>query len=163
MKFPMNGISLKVIQPSDREWNDVLDAANKLNQTDWFVTFDWHIMNQCIVAYKENEVVGFLRFVLQKIGLEDGCNIVVYKGKELIEAKILAFGVLKEYRNRGIGEQLQRRVLEEAKKLACYQVRSHSDGENIENHHLKFKLRYSFYPTKRGEDKSGGYFIKTVE
>ncbi len=77
----------------------------------------------------------------------------------LLEAKILAFGVLPAYRRRGIGRALQEAALSEAVRLGCYQVRSYSGGNNGENHRLKLAMGFGVHAVIRGEDREGVYFI----
>src|ERR687888_2748521 len=60
-----------------------------------------------LVALTSGEPVGFLSFTVQEIGPADNCPAL-----GLTEAKIVAFGVEEPMRRRGIGAELQRRLLE---------------------------------------------------
>jgi GNAT superfamily N-acetyltransferase len=62
-----------------------------------------------LAALAEGALVGALMFLVQPIGPEmDVPAIVDAAGQPLLEAKIRAFHVLPEHRNRGIGTALQR-------------------------------------------------------
>ena len=43
--------------------------------------------------------------------------------------------------------------------MGCYQIRSHSSGDNQANHYLKLSLGYGVHPIIRGEDQRGVYFV----
>ena len=91
-------------------------------------------------------------FVVWDIGPNDRDHppIQIY-GKRLQEAKIIAFGVKKVYRRRGIGRALQEYTLKRAKELDCYQVRSVSDIDHPENHQLKLSMGFAVEPMERDE------------
>jgi GNAT superfamily N-acetyltransferase len=80
-------------------------------------------------------------------------------GNPLIEAKVLAFAVIVNYRRQGIGRALQTAALQDAAKRSCYQLRSHSSGKNDANHQLKLSMGFGIHPIIRGEDKRGAYFV----
>ena len=156
--------------PSDltiEEWeleharcSELLELVRQLNQRDWFTfTAEWHASSHVLVALYGVEIVGFLRFVLQDIGPDMDCPPIQWKGKNLREAKVLAFGVLPLQRRQGIGRKLQEALRQRAQLLDCYQIRSHSSGENLANHQLKLSLGYGVQPVVRGDDRRGVYFI----
>ena len=141
-------------------WSELLKLVSQLNQLDWFTfTAEWHTSSHILVAQREAEVVGFLRFVLQDVGPDTDCPPIQWKGKNLREAKVLAFGVLPHERRQGIGRKLQEALVQRARVLNCYQIRSHSSGDNLANHQLKLSLGYGVHPIIRGDDHRGVYFI----
>lgn len=145
---------------SDERWSDLRRVIDALDQARWVDSnFDWHQSSHMFVALDEGEIVGFLRFVTQIIGLEEDHQPVTLSGAELIEAKVLAFGVPPERRNRGIGRRLQEHALQCASQLGCYQIRSHSSGANTENHALKLAMGFAVHPVVRGDDLGGVYFV----
>lgn len=97
--------------------------------------------------------------MVQEIGPDNEQPSVYLSSVALTEAKILAFGVIEKARNQSIGRLLQQAALKWARELACYQVRSHSDGKNRANHHLKLSMGFAVHPTIRGDDDRGAYFI----
>ena len=154
---------LLVIEEWDEKhprWNEALQVIETLGQTNWAAAgYAWHHSSHLLVAQIDGVVAGFLRFVVQSIGPENDHAPVVLSGKELAEAKILAFGVLTNYRRQGIGRALQESALGRARELGCYQVRSHSGGENDANHQLKLAMGFGVCPVVRGQDDRGVYFV----
>jgi len=147
--------------PTDHpRWPEVLTAVADLGQADWVAAnAPWHRSAHLLVALDGGVVAGFLRFVVQEIGPELGRPPVMLGDRPLIEAKVLAFGVLPAFRGRGLGRALQEAVIARALQLGCHQVRSHSGGANAENHQLKLSLGFGVHPILRGEDTTGAYFI----
>ncbi len=118
-----------------------------------------------LVALVEDRPVGLLVFAVQPIGPPDGCPPLVEDGKELEEAKITAFAVHRDARERGIGTALQRRVLARAQELGCYQVRSQSDAGNDANYRVKLRLGFAAHPAVRqigDERRPGVYWVKSL-
>jgi GNAT superfamily N-acetyltransferase len=145
-------------------WNDLIRLIEKLDQTRWVESrYDWHQSSHMLVAVEDEQPVGFLRFVIQEIGVEDDRPSVTLDDKPLLEAKVLAFGVHEDYRNRGIGRALQESAIAHAAEMGCYQLRSHSSGSNRANHHLKLQMGFAVMPIIRGEDREGAYFIMPLK
>jgi GNAT superfamily N-acetyltransferase len=141
-------------------WLELLALATQLNQKDWFTfTAEWHASSHVLVARRNSEIVGFLRFVLQEIGPDTDCPPIQWKGENLREAKVIAFGVHPSQQRQGIGRKLQEALRQRAQGLGCYQIRSHSSGDNLANHQLKLSLGYGVHPIIRGDDRRGVYFI----
>ena len=141
-------------------WSELLALVAQLEQTDWFTfTAEWHLSSHVLVDQRGSELAGFLRFVVQPVGPDMDCPPIVWKGENLREAKVIAFGVLPSQRRQGIGRALQDALQQRARELGCYQIRSHSGGDNLENHQLKLSLGYGVHPIIRGGDKRGVYFI----
>ena len=146
--------------PQHTRWSELLERVNQLDQMEWFTfTTDWHLSSHVLVAQRGSEVVGFLRFALQEIGPDADCPPVVWKGEHLREVKVIAFGVLPSQRRQRIGRKLQEALRQRAQELGCYQIRSHSSGDNLENHQLKLSLGYGVHPIVRDDDRRGVYFI----
>jgi GNAT superfamily N-acetyltransferase len=153
-------ITIEEWEPRHTRWLELLAIVNHLNQMDWFTfTAEWHTSSHVLVARRNSEIVGFLRFVIQDIGPEMDCPPIQWKGENLREAKVIAFGVLPDQRRQGIGRKLQEALREQAQARDCYQIRSHSSGDNLANHQLKLSLGYGVHPIIRGEDRRGVYFI----
>jgi GNAT superfamily N-acetyltransferase len=145
-------------------WPELLQLVEEQQQSRWVaVEFAWHRSSHLLVALKDSEVVGFLRFVTQVIGTDADHEPVTLDGIPLLEAKVLAFGVGEHHRNQGIGRALQEHTLHYAEQLGCYQVRSHSSGQNTANHHLKLVMGFGVHPVIRGDDVGGVYFIMPLK
>ena len=141
-------------------WSELLTLVTELNQKDWLAfTGEWHHSSHVLVAQRGAEIVGFLRFVIQDIGPDMDCPPVEWRRETLREAKVIAFGVLPSQRRQGVGRILQEVLRQRAQELSCYQIRSHSSGDNLENHQLKLSLGYGVHPIIRGDDRRGVYFI----
>lgn len=141
-------------------WIEAHKLGDKLEQGDWLsFKAEWHLSSHLLVAFEGEIVVGFLRFVLQPIGPDMDCPAVVVEGVELIESKVMAFGVAPARRQQGIGRALQLAAIELARELGCYQMRSHSSGDNNANHRLKLAMGFAIHPIVRGDDNQGCYFL----
>jgi ribosomal protein S18 acetylase RimI-like enzyme len=60
-------------------------------------------------ASAETRCTGFLRYLVQVIGAEEGRPAVMHNGKPLLEGYVDAFGVDPQRRRCGIGTELQTR------------------------------------------------------
>lgn len=120
---------------------------------------DWHDSSHILVAHREEEIFGFLRYVVQQIGPDNDCPPVRFEGKYLMEAKVLAFAVRQMYQRRGIDRALQERLIETAQARGLFQIRSHSGGESTANRALKLSLGFGVHPITRRDDNQGAYFI----
>jgi GNAT superfamily N-acetyltransferase len=142
------------------DWPALMACVQAEDQLNW-VNFsaEFHRSSHMVVALWHEEVIGFLRLVTQEIGSDMDASSVLYRGEVLIEAKILAFGVKPDYRRQGIGRALQTAAIDLARRLGCYQLRSHSSGWNKANHQLKLSMGFGVHPEIRGEDRAGAYFV----
>ena len=72
-------------------WNRLLDVIVEQGQSNW-VNFagEWHHSSHVLVAHQTDEILGFLRFVVQEIGPDSDCPPVQLDGQNLREAKVLA-------------------------------------------------------------------------
>ncbi|MEM7362834.1 MAG: GNAT family N-acetyltransferase [Pseudomonadota bacterium] len=147
-------------QPVD-EWPALSALVKRLDQVRWVSNsyFDWHLDRHLYVATSEDEPIGYILSIIQYIGDDERHDRVELDGQALKEAKILAFGVPPERRGQGIGRQLQLFAMEAAYEEGCYQFRSRSDGEAIENHILKKKMGFAIHPANRGEDRTSVFFV----
>lgn len=163
--MPSDGGAITIAEWSAQHerWDEALALVAELQQADWVaMTAPWHHSSHLLVALQDWAVAGFLRFVVQEIGPELDRPPVLFDGRPLIEAKVLAFGVLPAFRRRGIGRRLQETAIERASSLGCYQVRSHSSGANMENHRLKLALGFGVHPIVRDEDTTGVFFVRPL-
>ena len=156
----LQNVRIEAWENNHPAWSALMQYVQEENQLDW-VNFsaDFHQSSRMLVALLGDEVIGFLRLVTQEIGPDMDCLTLHYEGKALIEAKVLAFGVKSAYRGQGVGRALQEAAIALAKRLDCYQLRSHSDGDHQANHHLKLSMGFGVHPTIRGDDKRAVYFI----
>jgi len=150
--------------PRHVRWAQVQTVIAQLGQSKWVESvFPWQQRNELLVATKGGVIVGFLRLVTQVIGADEELPLTALDGQPLIEAKIMAFGVIAPYRRQGIGWALQQAALEHARTLGCYQLRSHSSGSNQANHRLKLRMGFAIQRIVRGDDRQGAYFIMSLQ
>jgi GNAT superfamily N-acetyltransferase len=146
--------------PSHPRWEELLAVIEAEGQLRWTITnADYHCSDHMLAALDGDEIVGFLRYVRQPIGSDSDCPPVLLNGEVLIEAKVLAFGVVPNHQRRGVGRLLQLEAIHQAQVQGCYQLRSHSAGKYTANHHLKLSLGFAVHPIVRGDDRQGVYFI----
>ena len=145
--------SIEEMTPDHSEWHELVDVITQESQAGWAFNPHFEQFKRYFLAAKQGDnIVGFLMFVVWDIGPHDRDHPPVQiHGKQLQEAKIIAFGVKKPYRRQGIGRALQEYTLKRAKELDCYQVRSVSDMDHPENHQLKLSMGFAVEPMEREE------------
>ena len=129
-----------------------------------FVTgsyFD-HGENIALGWFAREKLVGCVRYCVQEIGMEQRTPPIVRDGSTLTEGKINAFAVDKEYRNRGIGKQLQLKVIEDAQQRGCSQITSYSTYDKVENYAIKVSLGFCIQPETQPSGVTGCYFLKKL-
>lgn len=128
-------LALDEWSPGHPRWPALAALVAELGQERWMAfSADWHLSSHILVAHQDGKVAGFLRDVIQHIGVEDNLPPLTLYGEPLTEAKVLAFGVAPEQRRRGIGRRLQQQLIAEARSRSCHQIRSHSSTGNEANH-----------------------------
>jgi GNAT superfamily N-acetyltransferase len=156
-------LRIEACVPGDPRWPDFVSLLRSEGQLRWVLPNerDLRPSTHVLVAVAAEEPVGFVAFLVQEIGPADNCPSL-----GVTEAKVLAFGVRSDSRGRGIGSSLQRRVLELARELSCYQVRSVTDVWRTENCRVKLGLGFGVHPTHRevdGVDRPAYVFVKALD
>ena len=151
---------ISTITPEDVDWPQIMKTVEALGQTNWVTAQADHFQSShMLVATLDDKPVGFLRFIIQRLGEDEERPPIVFNDKTLYEAKILAFGVLPEARNHGIGRVLQEAAQTHARELGCYQIRARSDYVNVANYHLKIAMGFCIQPSLVDDSV---YFIMTL-
>ena len=114
------------------------------------VSFGW---------FEKGTLVGCIRYCIQAIGYEQKTPPIKYNGKTLSEAKINAFAVNLQHQNKGIGKQLQSKVIEDAKSKGCSQVASYSTYDKVENYAVKVSLGFCIQPEVQPNGTKGCFFL----
>ena len=141
-------------------WPQFLSVVELLNQERFVQVQAEHFQsNHLLAALVDEQPVGFLRFVVQRLGEDEERPPIVFRGQTLCEAKIIAFGVLPQERNREIGRSLQREAMKRAQELNCCQVRSRSAYGKDANFHLKISLGFGIQPSLENDSV---YFVKSL-
>lgn len=158
-------ISIEEWEESHQGWDDLAAIVESLGQTRWVYNsvFDWHLSRHIYVAVSDGRPVGFILMIVQYIGDDEKHDRFEVDGKPLTEAKVLAFGVRADLRRHGIGQQLQLHAMDRALNKGCYQFRSRSDGDAIENHALKTSMGFAIHPANRGNDTRSAFFVMPLE
>lgn len=122
----------------------------------------------CSVALSpQNKTIGYHICRIQPIGPDmDVPEIRTRNGDVLHEAKVRALRVEDAWRNQGIGTKLQEMTLQTAAERGCFQVRSRSSLDRVENYAIKIKLGFACHPAHRtfrdGKVEAGVYWVKRV-
>lgn len=139
---------------SDDERLDALTelAASVLEQDRYLTREYLHAIESHVLgAFQRDTPLGFLRFLVQVIGAEEGRPPVLRDGRALTEAYVEAFGVDPSARRRGIGSALQERSIRCARSAGCFQMRSRSPVTSIENYALKVAAGYVMSPSEQND------------
>jgi GNAT superfamily N-acetyltransferase len=110
-------------------------------------------------AFDGSRCVGFLRYLIQVIGAEEGRPAVMHNGAPLREGFVEAFGVDPQLRRRGIGTELQRHAARLCRDAGCYQMRSRSPVTSAENYALKVAAGYVLHPSHENDSY---YFLRRL-
>lgn len=150
---------LTITAPTDK-YDELLVTAGRLDQAKYISVVRDHYETWTLLgAFDAHQCVGFLRFVIQILGTEEGRTPIVQNDRPLREGYVEAFGVLPEYRRQGIGQCLQECAIKRCKEQGCFQMRSRSPVTSVENYALKIKMGYAIHPD---HEHDSYYFIKTL-
>jgi ribosomal protein S18 acetylase RimI-like enzyme len=151
---------IRVVAESSPPFADVISVAVSLDQAKYLTRDYRHCLQKIVLgAFDDQQVVGFLVLLIQVIGSEEGRPPIMVGGEPLLEGYVEAFGVLPEYRRRGVGQSLQEHAISISHRAACYQIRSRSPVSAIENYQLKLKMGYAIHPSSENDSY---YFIKRL-
>ncbi len=126
-----------------------------------FITGNYfkHGKNIAFGWFEKEQLVGYIRYCIQAIGLEQKTPPLLFKGQVLTEAKINAFAVHQDFRNQKIGQKLQQQVIQDAKKNGCSQIASYSTYDKVENYTIKLKLGFCVQPEIQPNGTMGCFFL----
>lgn len=133
-------------------WSELMSLPNVEDLDLEPKTQDWHLGTYTLVALVDGSIAGVLRFWTQQIGVDEDKPPYVVDGEPAVEAKIVTFHVLDEYRRRGLGRSLELAVVGWARELGCYQLRTRSAYTRRENHALKASLGFGISPGRNRPD-----------
>jgi ribosomal protein S18 acetylase RimI-like enzyme len=148
------------VRDSTDAYTELLDVACQLNQAKYIPVREHHIDESILLgAFFHQRCVGFLRFLIQVIGSDQGRSPIISAGQPLREGYVEAFGVLPEHRRQRIGQQMQEHAIKLCQVRTCYQIRSRSPITSYENYALKLKMGYAIHPSHENDSY---YFIKVL-
>ena len=155
-------VEVKIVEVTEENqlWAQLWPVVEHLEQQPYIEVQAGHFRSSHVfAALVEDRPVGFLRFVVQRLGEDEGRPPIVFRDRVLYEAKIIAFGVLPGERNQGIGRSLQLEAIRRAQDLGCCQVRSRSAYENYANYHLKISMGFGIQPSLENDSV---YFLMAL-
>jgi GNAT superfamily N-acetyltransferase len=149
------------VQPGTARFDAVLGLAARVLTQDRHLTSDFPAAQESHVlgAFDESRCVGFLRFLIQVIGAEEGRPPVMHDGSPLREGFVEAFGVDPQLRRRGIGTALQEHAARQCRNAGCHQMRSRSPVTSVENYALKVAAGYVLHPSRENDSY---YFLRRL-
>jgi GNAT superfamily N-acetyltransferase len=141
------------VQPGTIRFEQVLSLAAQVLAQDRQLTSGFPAAEQSHVlgAFNSSRCVGFLRYLIQVIGAEEGRPPVMRDGAPLREGFVEAFGVDPQLRRRGIGTALQQHAARQCRDAGCYQMRSHSPVTSAENYAMKIAAGYVLHPSREND------------
>lgn len=144
---------VEAVVPGTPRGEDVLALADRvLDQRRHLLADRPHTLTSHILgAFEGDACLGFVRYVVQIIGADDGRPPVVHRGSTLTEGFVEALGVDPDVRRRGVASALQAEVQDRCRAAGCYQVRSRSPMTSVENYALKLESGYALHPSNEND------------
>ena len=151
-------VQVREVKPGTGSFDDVLDLAARVLAQDNCLTSSFpHAQESHVLgAFDAARCVGFLRYLVQVIGAEEGRPAVWRDGEPLREGYVEAFGVDPRRRRHGVGTALQQHAAHECRIAGCHQMRSRSPVTSTENYAMKVAGGYVLHPSP---DNDSYYFI----
>ena len=144
------------VRPGTADFQPVLQLAARVLAQDRALTaaitsarsaVESHVLG----AFDGGRCAGFLRYLIQVIGAEEGRPPVLRQGRALTEGYVEAFGVDPLLRRHGIGSALQQHAIQRCRAAGCYQMRSRSPVTSTENYALKLAAGYVLQPSTEND------------
>jgi GNAT superfamily N-acetyltransferase len=141
------------VQPGTAEFELILGLGARILSQDRALTTAFPAARESHVlgAFSGGQCMGFLRYLIQVIGADEGRPPVMYDGTALAEGYVEAFGVDPHVRRRGVGTALQEQARRQCQAAGCYQMRSRSPVTSTENYALKIAAGYVVQPSTQND------------
>ena len=154
-------VQVTEVQPATARFDAILSLAARVLAQDRHLTSGFPAAQESHVlgAFNGSRCAGFLRYLIQVIGAEEGRPAVMHNGAPLREGFVEAFGVDPQLRRRGIGTALQQHAARQCHRAGCYQMRSRSPVTSAENYALKIAAGYVLHPSR---DNDSYYFLRRL-
>jgi GNAT superfamily N-acetyltransferase len=155
---PEISIQVAEVLPGTEGFEAVLELAARVLAQDRYLTpvFPAADESHVLGAFWGARCVGFLRYLIQVIGADEGRPAVRYNGVALREGYVEAFGVDPQLRRGGVGTAMQEHAMRQCRLAGCYQMRSRSPVSSVENYALKLSAGYVLHPSRENDSY---YFI----
>jgi GNAT superfamily N-acetyltransferase len=153
MEEPETNTQVAEVLPSTAQFAGVLELASRVLAQDRDLTrvFPAAQESHVLAAFQGARCAGFLRYLIQVIGAEEGRPAVTYNGAVLKEGYVEAFGVEPQLRRHGVGTALQERAMRQCRLAGCLQMRSRSPVTSVENYALKLAAGYVLDPSREND------------
>lgn len=114
---PEISIQVAEVLPGTAGFEAVLELAARVLAQDRYLTAVFPAAEESHVlgAFRGARYVGFLRYLIQVIGADEGWPAVTYNGAALREGYVEAFGVDPRLRRRGVGTALQEHAMRQCR------------------------------------------------
>jgi GNAT superfamily N-acetyltransferase len=154
-------VQVAEVQRGTDRFDGVLGLAARVLAQDRQLTSSFPAAQESHVlgAFNGSRCVGFLRYLIQVIGAEEGRPAVMHNGAPLREGFVEAFGVDPQLRRRGVGTALQQHAARRCQEAGCHQMRSRSPVTSAENYALKIAAGYVLHPSA---DNDSYYFLRRL-
>jgi GNAT superfamily N-acetyltransferase len=146
------------VRPGTARFDDVLELASRVlaQHRDLTSVFPAAQETHVLAAFQGARCAGFLRYLVQVIGAQEGRPAVTYNGAVLKEGYVEAFGVDPQLRRHGVGTALQEHAMRQCRLAGCFQMRSRSPVTSVENYALKLAAGYVLH---RSRENDSYYFL----
>ena len=146
-------VAVAEVQPGTAEFELVLGLGARILSQDRALTTAFPAARESHVlgAFTAGQCIGFLRYLIQVIGADEGRPPLLYRGAPLTEGYVEAFGVDPHVRRRGVGTALQEQARRRCRAAGCYQMRSRSPVTSTENYALKLAAGYLVQPSTEND------------
>ena len=150
---PKTNAQVAEVLPSTARFADALELASRVLAQDRDLTsvFPAAQESHVLAVFQGGRCAGFLRYLIQVIGAEEGRPAVTYNGAVLKEGYVEAFGVDPQRRRHGVGTALQEHAMRQCRLAGCFQMRSRSPVTSVENYALKLAAGYVLDPSREND------------
>jgi GNAT superfamily N-acetyltransferase len=150
---PGRQVQVLEVQPGTAHFEQVLIlAARVLAQDRYLASRIPHALeSHVLAAFDGSRCAGFLRYLVQVTGAEEGRPAVMRNDEPLLEGYVEASGVDPQRRRRGIGTALQQHAARRCRAAGCYQMRSRSPVTSTGNYALKIAAGYVLHPSQQDD------------
>jgi GNAT superfamily N-acetyltransferase len=147
------GTQVAEVLPGTAQFDGVLELASRVLAQDGDLTsvFPAAQESHVLAAFHGARCAGFLRYLIQVIGAEEGRPAVTFNGAVLKEGYVEAFGVDPQLRRHGVGTALQEHAMRQCRLAGCLQMRSRSPVTSVENYALKLAAGYALHPSREND------------
>jgi GNAT superfamily N-acetyltransferase len=111
------GTQVAEVRPGTAQFDGVLELASRIlaQDRDLNSVFPAAQESHVLAAFHGARCAGFLRYLIQVIGAEEGRPAITFNGAVLKEGYVEAFGVDPQLRRHGVGTALQEHAVRQCR------------------------------------------------